>query len=140
MKYDIELLRKIYDKTGGRCHICKKQLSFRNWGDPEGKGGWEIDHSVPKSRGGSDHLNNLYPACVGCNREKSATTTRTSRAWHGRTKAPLSKEKEEEARVFYILAGLFIGGVAGSLIVRGLWWLGAIVGGVIGNNLDPNDA
>jgi 5-methylcytosine-specific restriction endonuclease McrA len=32
--------------------------------------GWEIDHSIPKSKGGSDHLNNLQPLNTKANRKK----------------------------------------------------------------------
>lgn len=33
--------------------------------------GWEIDHSKPKSKGGTDHLNNLQPLNTKANRQKS---------------------------------------------------------------------
>ena len=33
--------------------------------------GWEIDHSKPQSKGGSDHLNNLQPLNTKANRQKS---------------------------------------------------------------------
>lgn len=32
--------------------------------------GWEIDHSKPKSKGGTDHLNNLRPLQTRANRRK----------------------------------------------------------------------
>lgn len=32
--------------------------------------GWEIDHSKPKSKGGTDHLNNLRPLQTNANRKK----------------------------------------------------------------------
>ncbi len=32
--------------------------------------GWEIDHSKPKSKGGTDHLNNLNPLNTKANRSK----------------------------------------------------------------------
>ncbi len=32
--------------------------------------GWEIDHSKPQSKGGSDHLNNLQPLNTSANRKK----------------------------------------------------------------------
>jgi 5-methylcytosine-specific restriction endonuclease McrA len=34
----------------------------------------EIDHVVPKSRGGTDAESNLVAACEDCNRGKGATT------------------------------------------------------------------
>lgn len=33
--------------------------------------GWEIDHSKPKSKGGTDHLNNLQVLQTNANRKKS---------------------------------------------------------------------
>lgn len=33
-----------------------------------------IDHVVPLSRGGSNDIANLVPACEGCNRKKGAQT------------------------------------------------------------------
>ena len=35
------------------------------------KMGWEIDHSKPQSKGGTDHLNNLQPMNTHANRQKS---------------------------------------------------------------------
>ena len=32
--------------------------------------GWEIDHSKPQSKGGTDHLNNLNPLQTNANRKK----------------------------------------------------------------------
>ena len=32
--------------------------------------GWEIDHSKPKAKGGTDHLNNLQPLQTTENRKK----------------------------------------------------------------------
>ena len=34
------------------------------------KKGWEIDHSKPQSKGGTDHLNNLQPMNTKANRKK----------------------------------------------------------------------
>ena len=33
--------------------------------------GWEIDHSKPQSKGGTDHLNNLQAMNTSANRKKS---------------------------------------------------------------------
>jgi len=32
---------------------------------------WEVDHSKPESKGGTDHLNNLQPMNPSANRSKS---------------------------------------------------------------------
>jgi 5-methylcytosine-specific restriction endonuclease McrA len=70
MSYDVEILRRIYDRTEGHCHICGKKLSFANYAISSGRGAWEVEHSVAKATGGTNHLNNLFPACITCNRSK----------------------------------------------------------------------
>lgn len=127
MPYDKDVLNRIYDRTDGRCHICGKKLSFSNYGTLGRKGAWEVEHSIPQSKGGTSHGNNLFPACISCNRGKQAYTSRTARNWQGRTRAPMSRRAKEENT----LAGLILGGVVGSL--GGPW--GAIVGAGIGAEL-----
>lgn len=70
MPFSDEVLIEVYGKTNGYCHYCGKKLSFVNYGRKGFHGAWEIDHSKPKSRGGSDYLRNLVPACIECNRLK----------------------------------------------------------------------
>jgi 5-methylcytosine-specific restriction endonuclease McrA len=70
MSYSPERLRQVYDKTGGYCEYCGKKIAFKNYGKSKERGSWEVDHSIPLSRGGTDNLNNLFPTCTDCNREK----------------------------------------------------------------------
>lgn len=77
MGYSIERQREIYERTNGRCHICRKQLAWCNYGVLGTHGAWEVEHSIPRAAGGTDHLNNLYPACIGCNRSKGDGSTRS---------------------------------------------------------------
>ena len=72
--YSDDLLNYIYDKTGGYCAYCGKRLAWRNYGYPGARAAWEVDHSVPVSRGGTNHLNNLVPTCIPCNRSKGDLT------------------------------------------------------------------
>ena len=53
----------VLDKTGGFCSHCKCALD----------GEWEIDHFIPRAKGGSNLFSNLVPACVPCNQDKSDT-------------------------------------------------------------------
>ena len=130
--------RSIYDRTNGRCHICGKKLAFKNYGAVGARAAWEVDHSRPRAKGGSDHGNNLYPACIPCNRSKGAQTSRTARAKHGRTRAPLSKEARERARrkntwaggVTGLAVGALVGGPVGALFLSG-------IGALVGSEIDP---
>jgi 5-methylcytosine-specific restriction endonuclease McrA len=70
MGYTDEELSYIYDKNNGYCWHCGKKLAFINYGRYGRKGAWEVDHSNPLSKGGTDYFRNLVPACVECNRSK----------------------------------------------------------------------
>lgn len=71
--FDNDTVNAVYDKTEGFCYYCGKKLSFKNYGKQGNHGSWEIDHSKPKSRGGTDYLRNLVPSCTSCNRDKSVS-------------------------------------------------------------------
>lgn len=88
MVYSNERLSDIFDKTDGHCRHCGKQLSFSNFGKRYARGGWEVDHSVPISKGGSDNLRNLWSTCWICNLDKSNTRgTQYDRNFEPRTTA-----------------------------------------------------
>lgn len=96
MGFSNDLLNDIYDRSDGRCHICGSKRAFQNYGLLGGRGGWEVDHSTPVCRGGSDRRNNLYVACHGCNRSKGGRSTRSIRRVHGLTRAPSSRRERKE--------------------------------------------
>jgi len=130
-------LRRIFARTEGKCHICRKRLCFGNYGARDRKGAWEIEHSIPVSKGGTDHLNNLYAACIQCNRSKGAATTRTARARNGYRGAPLSKKRRTKNAwtlgAAGTLAALFV--PPHVRLVAAL--LGATVGATIGYRSEP---
>jgi hypothetical protein len=53
----------LLEKFGGNCGICGKQIEGVTF---------DIDHIVPRSRGGTDDPDNLRPTHAVCNRSKSA--------------------------------------------------------------------
>jgi 5-methylcytosine-specific restriction endonuclease McrA len=74
--YADEDLSYIFDKNDGYCWHCGKRLSWKNYGRLGRKGAWEVDHSHPLSKGGTDYLRNLVPSCIECNRSKGNLRTR----------------------------------------------------------------
>ena len=59
----------LYGKQEGVCGGCRVMFPFRNF---------TIDHIVPQSKGGSDHMDNLQLLCGACN---SAKGTRSQEAF-----------------------------------------------------------
>lgn len=136
MSYDKSQLREIYRKTNGRCHLTGRRLVFKHYGRVGYRGAWEVDHSRPRSCGGADHGNNLYPSCLIANRSKGNQSTYSFRRRNGLSKAPLSRKKiakiKEERATGGFFAGALIGlpfGPVGALVT-------AVIGAAIGDNLD----
>lgn len=50
-----------YDPATWRRDEFGYAMSFQNYGDRTSAYGWEIDHVIPVSQGGSDDLGNLRP-------------------------------------------------------------------------------
>jgi len=64
MKLTRQLMGEVFNKTAGHCGYCGIQLNpFERW---------HTDHIVPVSKGGSDELSNLIPACAHCNLSKNS--------------------------------------------------------------------
>ncbi|MCB9194855.1 MAG: HNH endonuclease [Flavobacteriales bacterium] len=137
MAKDLIRLRKIYDKTDGYCHICHKKLAFSNHGITGAKGAWHIEHSVPKAKGGTNHMNNLFAACVSCNINKGTLHTKTVRSKNGVSRAPYSRKKKEEIRQGNTVAGAAIGGAIGLLAGPVGAAIGAVIGGALGSENSP---
>lgn len=54
---------RLYGKQEGQCRGCRHMFPFRNM---------TVDHIVPQSKAGSDHLDNLQLLCSACNSMKGA--------------------------------------------------------------------
>jgi hypothetical protein len=135
MAYSTERRGQIFARTDGRCHICWRRLVFSTYGQ---SGGWEVEHSIPVSSGGSNRLSNLYPAHTVCNRQKGIKASRTARSWHARSRAPLSRERKAAIRGSnrwgWGAAGALTGGaIAGP---AGLF-IGGLLGALIGDEMNP---
>ncbi|MXX59524.1 MAG: hypothetical protein F4Z37_11070 [Rhodothermaceae bacterium] len=57
----IENKRKLFGDQEGKCNWCNVEFSIQNL---------EVDHIVAKSKGGTDHIDNLQLLCSHCNRVK----------------------------------------------------------------------
>lgn len=130
MSFSVEKRVKIFARTAGRCHLCRRELAFNSYAKYGRQGCWEVEHSRPRRHGGTDHLHNLYAACIRCNRSKGATSTHRARRSHGHgfRRAPMSWAKQSAVRERRAGIGALGGGVAGGL-------LGGAKGAVIGTLL-----
>jgi hypothetical protein len=123
-----EDLRRIFHRTGGRCHLCHEEMAWNGYGR-----NWNVDHFIAVSRGGSDAINNLYAAHVSCNsrrQDDSALKSRHVKA--GRRDAPPSSEDLDDHNNAKSAAGAIAGAVAGAAFLGPLGAVsGALVGGLL---------
>ncbi len=139
MKFTNQELDGIYQRSSGYCHLCHRKLARRNYGVNGARGAWHVEHSRPRAKGGTDHLNNLFAACVGCNCSKRAVTTRTARRWNGKTRAPLNPTRRKQAKFSNGLAGAVVGGLAGAVVAGPVGAVfGAVTGAGIGSSRNPD--
>lgn len=140
MAYSTETLQLIFDKTAGRCHLCREGLVASNYGRCGERGAWEVDHSKPRANGGTDHRNNLFPACISCNRSKQHGSSRAVRAANGVRGVPMSEAQIADARADNALGGGLIGLGLGFLFGGGPLIVGlSVVGALVGAATDPEE-
>jgi 5-methylcytosine-specific restriction endonuclease McrA len=132
MAFTPDQLAAVFTRTSGLCHLCRGTLALANYGKNGRRGAWEVDHSVPRAKGGTDRLNNLAPACIGCNRSKRDGSTRRVRQANGFTRKPMSPDEKDNVRGRNGLIGLGAGAFSG-LLVGGP--LGAFIGALVGAGL-----
>ncbi len=131
-KFDDETKIKVYEKTDGCCHLCHKKIAKKNYGVIGARGAWEIDHSKPASKGGSNHMNNYQPACITCNRKKGNSSTQSARRINGVKALPKSKQQKVEIRKRKVLGSAGAGALVGMRFgpIGGL--VGAVAGAIVG--------
>lgn len=69
--------RRVYARDGGVCHLCRGLVVFAAVRTPSSA---SIDHVVPWSRGGSDHMDNLATAHLWCNMLRGVASAADARA------------------------------------------------------------
>lgn len=57
---------EIFEKSQGKCHYCETALIL--------EAGWHVEHMTPRSKGGTDLMDNLVAACPTCNNKKRTKT------------------------------------------------------------------
>lgn len=62
VKYSSKDYKKLLNRLLGKCGYCHNNEAN------------SIDHIVPLSRGGSNYIGNIMPACGSCNYSKGAKT------------------------------------------------------------------
>lgn len=67
--------------TGGKCYYCDVELQRCPDEQIDRSRCFHIDHLVPKTAGGPDHLSNYVPACGRCNISKGAKSYVEFLAW-----------------------------------------------------------
>lgn len=60
---------EVIARDQGRCRYCGCQT-----GSGYGEDNLTIDHVLPRSRGGKDHVGNMVVACFRCNHRKGSRT------------------------------------------------------------------
>lgn len=133
MKYTAEQRKRIWKSTNGRCHLTGRRLKLADYGTT-----WEIDHSRPRARGGSDHANNLKPATITANRAKQAASSRAVRRRHGLSRSPMSPAERSRTKSRRALGGAVAGAALAAAVLGppGLFF-GAAVGALFGHSGKP---
>ena len=138
MRFNVKRQQQIFARTSGYCQICHASLDFDKYGAVGKSGAWEVEHSTPQAKGGTHHLNNLYPACITCNRAKGDNSTRSARAKYGKKRAPLSVRKRRHAKIVNGVKGSVLGAVVGIVVSVDVSGTLAIVGLLIGYVFNPD--
>ena len=81
---DIRNKKRLYGEQGGYCNGCETHFQPRHF---------EVDHIIPRAKGGTDHISNLQLLCSSCNKIKGTRSHEellvllTDKGWIKRKKA-----------------------------------------------------
>lgn len=78
-----EIRRAVYEKYGGRCAYCGKQIEYSEM---------QVDHLKPVRLGGVDTYENYMPTCRSCNHYKRANSLESWREMLEKIPEKLEKE------------------------------------------------
>ena len=79
-----KLRLRVLEKTDGHCKHCNTKLKGNKW---------EIDHLIPRSKGGRHTFDNMVPSCIPCNQDKSDTMPDD---WVSPTHSPSHRQGERQ--------------------------------------------
>ena len=68
MSFPMEIIKKAWNRAGGRCEVCRKELVWDNHSEGE-RGAWDAHHIKAKKDGGEDTLSNCRILCLDCHKE-----------------------------------------------------------------------
>ena len=87
--HDHKFRKKLAQEQNWVCPLCDEKLPYQLVGNAH------VDHIMPKSRGGSNNLDNLQTVHSRCNEAKGNLTTEEQkllRWWQKRIRLPRQKE------------------------------------------------
>lgn len=75
--------KAVYEKYDGCCAYCGKPIEFMDM---------QVDHIIPKIRGGTDEFENLNPSCRRCNHYKRQMSLEAFRDTIGKIPSKLMRD------------------------------------------------
>lgn len=127
--------------AGCACHLCGGHIVYEHYGRWTATG-WQVDHDVPRVKGGSDAPKNLKAAHSKCNARKGARSSDEVRSEltldrlvgdikrADRQLRRVEAQVRSERRTMVTVAGL--GVLAGAALAGDQPIRGAFVGGAVG--------